>query len=212
MKKKQLLINLFNFFFGTLCFDGYTDMIWNSFCSPGHFLKSIQQLKGSFQTMWSSIGWRCISKCTLACVFFMPTEVQDLSEALIHILSSTWLWAVTPVMLYKCHASWDRQLLYRRQAFGIVEEKALCGKTETPGTMVLYCSGRVEKEQKIWGTAFTHKLILKVLLQIFCNMVFSLNYLLLTQAHPSCNLGMEQCCLQEVRFVHFNTGSSDVQD
>lgn len=32
---------------------------------------------------------------------------------------TSWLWAVTPVMLYKCHASWDWRLPYNRRAFGL---------------------------------------------------------------------------------------------
>lgn len=75
-------------------------------------------LRRTFQT---ATGWRCISLSMIwPRAFSVPTEVQDLSRALTRFL---WFPATVltvgrdpslpPVMLYKCHTSWDWQLRHR---------------------------------------------------------------------------------------------------
>lgn len=61
-----------------------------------------------------SIIWPVLSSCRLKfkiCPEPWPT--------FFHSPRSSWPWAVTPVMLYKCHESRDWQLPYKRRDFGL---------------------------------------------------------------------------------------------
>lgn len=76
----------------------------------------------SFQTLWSTAACRCISKYDLTCAFFVPAEVQDLSRALTHSLSSTHIILSTgcdPCNVIQMSCIMRPTAWYKRRAFGL---------------------------------------------------------------------------------------------
>ena len=106
--------------------------------------------------------WPALSSCRLK--FKICPEPWP---APFHSPRSSRPWAVTPVMLYKCQASRDWWLPWKRRAFGL---RALSQREPFVGgqrplakwTMVFYGQGQQRKRhQRFWAILSACKLILK---------------------------------------------------
>lgn len=129
-------------------------------------------LRSSFQTLWPTIGWRCISKYDLTCAFFLPTEVQDLSRAPTHFLSFPPISLAVgcdPGNVIQMSCVTGLTALVSEASIwpaSIVAERALCRRKETPGKMhngVLRTRSGRKNHQDSW--AMFSARILKVLLR-----------------------------------------------